>query len=426
MPGVRAGSQFHLRGVVAKESVAARIDEIHERAGRQARFAGPEQTLAIFSDKPTTMRRQRRPQPGQKPGMNSDSCTPSSDSPAKVARIPVCWKLVCALTYRRDVYPQSTFESRQAPANSQLKDNFQWLSRTELMNGVRWYPLRFEPIFQYRPWGGRRLANVLSTRLPGDEPVGEAWLLSDRDEYPSRIADGPLAGSTIADLIRDSPQQLLGAAAAHLRRFPLLLKFLDVCDRISVQVHPADDQTALLPQGESGKTEAWVVLHSGAAGRIYAGLNPRSTAEDLRRFLATRTMADHLATFTPQTGDAVLLPAGTVHSLRDTVVFEVQQNSDVTFRLDDWDRIDARTGRRRPLQVAQALACVTFPQGAIAPVLPLVEAASPVLRERLLLCEHFGVWRLHGASSFPVGRHATARLLVCSEGGGTLVHDGAE
>lgn len=335
-------------------------------------------------------------------------------------------KFICALTYRRDVYAPSTFESRRAVANSHLKDDFQWYRRKGLMNGVPWYPLRFEPIYQYRPWGGRRLADVLSTRLPGDEPIGEAWLLSDRDEYPSRIADGPLAGWTIADLIRDSPQQLLGAPAAHLRSFPLLLKFLDVCDRISIQVHPTDEQAALLAQHEPGKTEAWVVLHSGATARIYAGLNPRSTAEDLHRSLATRTVADHLASFTPHTGDAVLLPAGTVHSLRDIVVFEVQQNSDVTFRLDDWDRVDARTGRPRPLQVTQALACVTFPQGAIAPVLPVVEAVSPVLRERLFLCEHFGVWRLHGASSFPVARHTTARVLVCIEGGGTLVHDGAE
>lgn len=295
------------------------------------------------------------------------------------------------------------------------------------MNRVPWYPLRFEPIFQYRPWGGRRLANVLSTPLPGDdERIGEAWLISDRDECLSRVADGPLAGRTIADLIRDSPQELLGASAAHWRRFPLLLKFLDVCDRLSLQVHPADDQTAFLPQGEPGKTEAWVVLHGGAAARVYAGLHPRITADDLRQAVATRTVADYLATFTPQTGDAVLLRAGTVHSLQDVVVFEVQQNSDVTFRLDDWDRIDAKTGRRRPLQVAQALACLTLPQGAIAPVLPVVETVWPVLRERLFLCEHFGVWRLHGNSSFPVGRRATARLLVCIEGGGTLVHDGAE
>ena len=299
-------------------------------------------------------------------------------------------------------------------------------NRTELMNRNPWYPLRFEPIYQYRPWGGRRLANVLSMRLPGDEPIGEAWLLSDRDEYPSRVADGPLAGRTIAELIRDSPHELLGAATTHSGRFPLLLKFLDVCDRLSVQVHPTDDQTALLPQGEPGKTEAWVVLHSGAAARVYAGLNPRVTAEALRQTLAARTVADHLAGFTPHAGDAVLLRAGTVHSLRDVVVFEVQQNSDVTFRLDDWDRIDAKTGRRRPLQVDQALACLTFPQGATAPVVPVVETVRPVLRERLFLCEHFGVWRLHGASSFPVGKRATARLLVCIDGGGTLIHDGAE
>ena len=294
------------------------------------------------------------------------------------------------------------------------------------MNRIPWYPLRFEPIYQYRPWGGRRLADMFSTRLPGDEPVGESWLLSDRDEHPSRIADGPFKGRTIADLIRDSPRELLGARAAHVHRFPLLLKFLDVCDRLSVQVHPGDERTTLLPPGESGKTEAWVVLHSGAAGRVYAGLNPQITAEDLQRALAARTVADHLASFTPQAGDAVLLRSGTVHSLRDVVVFEVQQNSDVTFRLDDWDRIDAKTGQRRPLQVAQAMACMIFPQGPVTRVLPVVETAQPVLRERLFLCEHFGVWRLRGGPHFAVGKRATARLLVCIEGGGTLLHEGAQ
>src|SRR5690348_12476697 len=160
MPGVRAGSQFHLRGAVPKQSVAAHLDEIHERAGPQARLAGGEQTLAIFSDKATTMRQQRRPQPAQQPGTNSDSCTPASDTSANVAMLRVSRKWICALTYRQDVYAPSTFESRQALANSQLKDNFQWYRRTGLMNGIPWYPLRFEPIYQYRPWGGRRLANV--------------------------------------------------------------------------------------------------------------------------------------------------------------------------------------------------------------------------------------------------------------------------
>lgn len=124
MPGVRVGSQFHLHGAVPKQSVAAHLDEIHEHAGPQARLAESEHTLAIFNDKAMAMRQQRRPQPGQQPGTNSDSCTPSSDTSANVAMLRVFRKFICALTYRRDVYAPSIFESRQALANSQLKDNF--------------------------------------------------------------------------------------------------------------------------------------------------------------------------------------------------------------------------------------------------------------------------------------------------------------
>ena len=102
------------------------------------------------------------------------------------------------------------------------------------------YPLRFEPIYQYRLWGGRRLANLLSAPLPGDGPIGEAWLLSDREDHPSRVADGPLKGRSIGQLLHQWPEQLLGKLAGRFHRFPLLLKFLDVRDTLSVQVHPSD------------------------------------------------------------------------------------------------------------------------------------------------------------------------------------------
>src|SRR5665648_611799 len=111
------------------------------------------------------------------------------------------------------------------------------------MNQIPLYPLRFEPIYQYRLWGGRRLANLLVTPLLGDGPIGEAWLLSDREDHQSLVADGPLKGQTLGQLLEKQPEQMLGKLVGRFHRFPLLLKFLDVRDTLSVQVHPSDRQT---------------------------------------------------------------------------------------------------------------------------------------------------------------------------------------
>jgi len=288
------------------------------------------------------------------------------------------------------------------------------------------YPLRFEPIYQYRLWGGRRLADLLTAPLPGDGPIGEAWVLSDRDDHPSHVADGPLKGRTIGQLLKQFPEQMLGKLAGRFPRFPLLLKFLDAREMLSVQVHPGDAHTDLLPVGETGKTEAWIVLEAGSKSRIYAGLKPGATAANLRQALTNGSVADELAWFTPQLGDGVFLPAGTVHSLGgDVVVFEVQQNSDVTFRLYDWDHVDGKTGQPRELQVDQALACIDFAEGAVGRVTPVVEATTPVERERFFQCEHFWLWRLRGQSPFAVGAAGVPRVLVCIDGMGQVEHSGA-
>jgi len=288
------------------------------------------------------------------------------------------------------------------------------------------YPLRFEPIYQYRIWGARRLTELLKGPLPGDGPIGEAWLLSDRDDHPSKVAAGPLKGSTIRQLMEQAPDQLLGKLAGRFRRFPVLLKFLDAHEKLSVQVHPDDKQKDYIPAGESGKTEAWVVLDASPASRIYAGLKPGTTRDDLKKALASRTVADVLARFTPRVGDAVFIRAGTVHSLSGLVVFEVQENSDVTFRLYDWDRTDPMSGKPRPLEVEQAMACIDFEKVAIGPAAPVVEAATPVRRERLFQCEHFSVWRHTGQSPFTVGATGIPRVLVGIDGGGELEHSGTK
>ena len=286
------------------------------------------------------------------------------------------------------------------------------------------YPLRFEPIYQYRLWGGRRLSDLLAVPLPGDDPIGEAWVLSDRADHASRVAEGPLKGRTLGQLMEQFPEQMLGKLAGRYPRFPLLLKFLDVRELLSLQVHPADDRKDLLPAGETGKTEAWVVLEAGTKSRIYAGLKPGTTTDDLRRAVATGVVADNVASFVPKQGDGVLVPAGTVHSLGDVVVFEIQENSDVTYRLDDWGHVDPKTGRPRALEVDQALSAIDVSQGAVKPVSPLVEETAPVERELLFDCDYFRVWRLRGQSPFAVGSAGAPRVLVCIEGTGLVEHSG--
>lgn len=292
------------------------------------------------------------------------------------------------------------------------------------MNKSQLYPLRFQPIYQYRPWGGRRLGKWLTAPLPGGGAIGEAWVLSDREDHSSVVANGPLKGQTITQLMTDSAVGMLGGQGSHAGRFPLLLKFLDARDSLSVQVHPTDQQTDELPPGESGKTEAWVVLESGERSRIYAGLKTPSSADELRRAIETGSLPDLLAAFTPREGDSILLEAGTVHSLADTVVFEVQQNSDVTFRLYDWDRIDAATGQPRALEIEKAIDSIDFTKGPPSLAVPIAETLEPVFRERILLCEHFGMWRIRGDSRFPVGETGVPRALVCLGGDGYFEHHG--
>jgi mannose-6-phosphate isomerase len=288
------------------------------------------------------------------------------------------------------------------------------------MNPTRLHPLRFEPIYQYRLWGGRRLANLLEAPLP-DGPIGEAWILSDREDHPSLVANGPLKGQSIGQVMKHSQEALMGRLAQRFRRFPLLLKFLDAHEMLSVQVHPGYSHASIPPAKGTAKTEAWVVLEAGGNSRIDAGLKTGTTVDILRQSVKNGTLSDHLVSITPNVGDGVFIPAGTVHSLGDdVVVFEVQQNSDVTFRLYDWGHVDAKTGKPRELQVDQALACIDFVEGKSGLVTPTVESERPVKRERLFDCNAFQLWRLRGEMPFTVGAKDEPRVLVCVEGAGQL------
>jgi mannose-6-phosphate isomerase len=291
------------------------------------------------------------------------------------------------------------------------------------MNRTPLYPLRFAPIFQYRLWGGRRLSGILSEPLPGSDPIGEAWVLSDRTDHQSLVANGPLKGRSLEQLMDNSREQLMGKFASRFTRFPLLLKFLDAQTMLSVQVHPSDAHPELIPAGDTAKTEAWVVIEADKGSRIYAGLRSGTTASILRSSLEDETIAEHLVRVDPKPGDAVFIPAGTVHTLGDgVVVFEVQQNSDVTFRLYDWGHIDPKTKAPRPLQVDDAFACINFGTSDSGLVEARVETSAPVERERLFDCPAFLLWRLLGQTQFAVGATAEPRVLICIAGSGQIAH----
>lgn len=286
------------------------------------------------------------------------------------------------------------------------------------------YPLRFAPIFQYRLWGGSRLGGILSEPLPGSDPIGEAWVLSDRTDHQSLVANGPQKGRSLGRLMDNSREQLMGKLASRFARFPLLLKFLDAQTMLSVQVHPSDAHPELIPAGDTAKTEAWVVIEADKGSRIYAGLRSGVTASILQNSLKGETIADHLVCVEPKPGDAVFIPAGTVHTLGDgVVVFEVQQNSDVTFRLYDWGHIDPKTKAPRPLQVDDAFACINFGASDAGLVAARVETSEPVERERLFDCPAFLLWRLLGQNPFTVGATEEPRVLICIAGSGQLTHN---
>jgi mannose-6-phosphate isomerase len=247
-------------------------------------------------------------------------------------------------------------------------------------------------------------------------------VLSDVDGSPSRVANGPLAGATLRELLAADKRGMLGAAEPVHGRFPLLLKFIDSRQELSVQVHPTDDLAREKKPGTAGKTEAWYVLDADpTASRIYAGFRPGVTAEHFRQSLAAKSTPETLHAFTPRRGDCVFLPAGTVHAIGAGVfLFEVQQTSDTTYRLYDWDRVDPKTGRGRELHVDDGLACSDFGRGPCHPVSPKLISNGKWKHESLVGCGHFTLTRIVSDIPVSVGTAGACRAIVCISGGGTV------
>jgi mannose-6-phosphate isomerase len=310
------------------------------------------------------------------------------------------------------------------------------------MRSMDAYPLKSVPVFKQRIWGGRRLAEVFGKELPPGQKIGESWEIADLPEGQSRIANGPFAGQTLGEVVRGHSEEILGIRDLRrdfvsrasrprsegrtpsaqrgqdgrdtgLERFPLLVKFLDAQDVLSVQVHPDPETCRRMGKGDP-KTECWYVIQAEPGAVIYKGFKQGVTRERFARAIEDGTAADLLAAVAVQPGECHFIPSGTAHSLgAGLLIAEIQTPSDTTYRVFDWNRVDD-SGRPRPLHIAEALESIHFD---VTPdKLPVTTVG------RLVDCEYFKVDKGHQArrGELLLDR-GSLRVLVFLTGGGTIL-----
>jgi mannose-6-phosphate isomerase len=261
-------------------------------------------------------------------------------------------------------------------------------------------PLRFNPILREYLWGGRRLGSELGKPIGNGPHYAESWEIVDHGADQSTVAVGPLAGTTLHGLVIRDVQAIFGRHQSRTQ-FPLLFKFLDCQQTLSVQVHPNDQQAARLSPPDLGKTEAWVVLAADPGSKIYAGLKPGVDRKMLEHELAHGNCEVCLHEFEPHVGDCVLIEAGTVHALgAGLLIAEIQQASDTTYRLFDWNRVDSN-GKPRTLHIREGLDTIDFARGPVNPVEP--SPTDQLHIERLVRCDKFVLdrWRIDAPQKLP-------------------------
>jgi mannose-6-phosphate isomerase len=261
----------------------------------------------------------------------------------------------------------------------------------------RLYPLTFHPIYKERIWGGRRLQDLLGRQLPPGL-IGESWDVAAHSNGTSVVAEGPLAGRSLTELVNDYGEDLAGGA-----RFPLLLKLIDAAQDLSVQVHPDDAYVKNYTNELWGKSEMWYIVHSEPGAWIVWGLRSGVTKKEFARAVKQGGTAilDCLNKVRVKAGELYPISAGLVHALgAGIVVAEIQQNSDTTFRVYDWDRLDD-SGQSRELHVEQALDTIDFSPEVLDPAYQLSRCR-----------EHFQMNVLENPQGYAVNSHTGFQILT--------------
>jgi mannose-6-phosphate isomerase len=278
------------------------------------------------------------------------------------------------------------------------------------------YPLKFGPIYKERIWGGKLLREVFGRDTPRGKRIGESWELADLPQDKSKITNGKLAGETLEAIISKYPEQVTGAKTFSLP-FPLLIKFLDCGEVLSVQVHPDRETCKRMGKGDF-KTECWYIISAAPGAMIYKGLKKGVTREKFGRAIKEGTVERMLNKVEVKVGECHYLPAGTAHAIgAGLLIAEIQTPSDTTYRVFDWNRVD-ENGRARPLHIEEALQSIHFDASG--------DNISVTTVGRLVDCEFFKVDKGHQKRNCEVllspGRMKTVIVL---SGFGTIVGGGS-
>jgi mannose-6-phosphate isomerase len=274
-------------------------------------------------------------------------------------------------------------------------------------------PLLFQPLYQERVWGGRTLERALGRALPAERVIGESWEIVDRPEAQSVVARGPHAGRTLRALIESAGAQIMGPYWDTRRPFPILVKWLDCQERLSLQVHPPACVAAEL-KGEP-KTENWFVADAAPGAGLIVGLRRGVTRSDFECALAGNALEPLVHRFPVQAGDSILVQSGRIHAIDGgNLILEIQQNSDTTYRVYDWGRVGL-DGKPRQLHVAQSLRCIDWEDFEPEPLRAASLRGDAVLAE----CAEFRIRRIErpagaliaGADGAPNAAPGEARLL---------------
>ena len=247
------------------------------------------------------------------------------------------------------------------------------------------YPLKFRPIYKQRIWGGQKLREVFDKDIPPFEKIGESWELADLPDDKSIVTNGELAGQTLSSVIVKYPGEITGDENFS-GPFPLLIKFLDAEDILSVQVHPDPQTCQRLGKGEP-KTECWYIISAAAGAVIYKGLKKDVSKERFAEAIKKGSVAELLAKVPVEAGQCHFLPAGTAHTIgAGLLIAEIQMPSDTTYRVFDWNRVD-ETGKARPLHIEEALESIHFDASS--------DNLSVTTIGRLVDCEYFKIDKGH-------------------------------